>query len=243
MVFSINWPIFIVWLSLLLELLSKMCIGIVCFSLSDIINFKINLIFLIKPFLYMNKKSNQKLKWSFIKRQTSGTSSDNEWYNEWQQVIQRVTTSGTTNANEWQRVTRNDNEWPDRRVVQRVTLTDNEWNNEWQRMTTSGTTSHSEWQRVIQRVTANDNEWYNEWQQVVQQMTTNDNEWQRVVQRMTTSDNEWQRVTMSDQFDFFFFFFFQISEEPTTKHSKENSLNFEEDLWRRPIELRAEASP
>ena len=48
---------------------------------------------------------------SFIKSQTSGTSSDNEWYNEWQ----RMTTSGTTS--------------------------DNEWYNEWQRMTTSGTTS------------------------------------------------------------------------------------------------------
>ena len=44
---------------------------------------------------------------SFIKRQTSGTSSDsewqrvtandNEWYNEWQPV----TTSGTTSDNEW----------------------------------------------------------------------------------------------------------------------------------------------
>ena len=44
---------------------------------------------------------------SFIKRQTRGTSSDNEW--------QRMTTSGTTNDNEWynqwQRVTANDNKW------------------------------------------------------------------------------------------------------------------------------------
>ena len=39
--------------------------------------------------------------WSFIKRQTIGTTSDNDWYNEWQRVIQRV----TTNDNEWQRVT------------------------------------------------------------------------------------------------------------------------------------------
>ena len=30
---------------------------------------------------------------SFIKRQSSDTSSDNEWYNEWQQV--------TKNGNEW----------------------------------------------------------------------------------------------------------------------------------------------
>ena len=74
---------------------------------------------------------------SFIKRQTSGTSSDNEWYNEWQRM--------TTSDNEWQRVvqrvTTNDNEW---RVVQRVTTNDNEW----QRMTTSDNKWYSEWQRV-----------------------------------------------------------------------------------------------
>ena len=38
---------------------------------------------------------------SFIKRQTSGTSSDNEWYNKWQ----RATTIGKTSDNECQRVT------------------------------------------------------------------------------------------------------------------------------------------
>ena len=53
---------------------------------------------------------------SFIKRQTSGTSSDNEW----QRVVQWVTTSGTVSDNEWKRVTTSgttrDNEW------QRVTI-------------------------------------------------------------------------------------------------------------------------
>ena len=54
-------------------------------------------------------------KGSFIKRLTSGTLSDNEWYNEWQRMatsdnewqraVQRVTTSGTTSDYEWQRVT------------------------------------------------------------------------------------------------------------------------------------------
>ena len=47
---------------------------------------------------------------SFIKRQTSGISSDNEWYIEWQ----RMTTSGTASDNkwyEWQRMTKNDIEW------------------------------------------------------------------------------------------------------------------------------------
>ena len=72
--------------------------------------------------------------------------------------------------------------------------------------------------------------------------TTSDNEWQRVVQRVTTSgetnDNEWQRGTILANFSFF-----QIREDATTKHPKENSLNIEEELWRGPIELRAETSP
>ena len=100
-------------------------------------------------------------------------------------------------------------------------------------MGTGGTTSDNEWQRV----TTNDNEW----QRMTTSGTTSDNEWynewQRVVQRVTTNDNEWQRVTISANFSFF-----QIREEPTTKHPKENSLNIEKELWRRPIELRAETS-
>ena len=88
----------------------------------------------------------------------------------------------------------------------------------------SGTSTDTEWQRVVQRVTASD--------------TTSDYEWKQV--KMSDSEwyNEWQRVTISANFSFF-----QIREEPTTKHPKENSLNIEEDLWRRPIELRAETSP
>ena len=57
----------------------------------------------------------------FIKRQTSGTSSDNEW--QW-------------SDNDWQRVT--GNWW---RVVQRMATSDNEWYNEWQQVTMSGTAS------------------------------------------------------------------------------------------------------
>ena len=72
---------------------------------------------------------------SFIKRQTSGTSSDNEW----QRVVQRV----TTNDNEWQRMTTgsttSDNEW--QRVVQRVTTSGTT-------SETSGTTSDNKWQQV-----------------------------------------------------------------------------------------------
>ena len=63
---------------------------------------------------------------------------------------------------------------------------------------------------------------------------TSDKEWQRVVQRVTTNVNKWPFQLI--------FLFFQIKEEYTTKHPKENFLNLEEDLWRRPIELRAETS-
>ena len=59
---------------------------------------------------------------SFIKRQTSDTSSDNvwqrvkksgitsdtndnEWYNEWQRVVQRVVQRVATNDSEWKRMT------------------------------------------------------------------------------------------------------------------------------------------
>ena len=50
-----------------------------------------------------------------------------------------------------------------------------------------------------------------------------------------------QQVTTNDHFGEFFLFF-QIREEPTTKSPKVNSLKLEEDLRRRPIELRAETS-
>ena len=46
MLYSLNWPNFIVWLSLLLEILGNMCITIICF-----------LSFLIKLFYCMTKKS------------------------------------------------------------------------------------------------------------------------------------------------------------------------------------------
>ena len=52
---------------------------------------------------------------SFIKRQASDTSSNNEWYNEWQQVKK--------NGNEWY----NERQRVVQRVVQRATTNDNEW--------------------------------------------------------------------------------------------------------------------
>ena len=61
MLCSINWPNFIVWLSLLAEILGNMCITIACYPGCDVIKFEIKIIFLIKPFCYMTKKSRQKL--------------------------------------------------------------------------------------------------------------------------------------------------------------------------------------
>ena len=60
---SINWPNFIAWLPLLLEIFVKLCIAIACFPGCDVVNFEINLIFLIKAFLYKTKKSLQKFKY------------------------------------------------------------------------------------------------------------------------------------------------------------------------------------
>ena len=49
MLYSINWRNLIVWFLLLLEILGNICIAIVSFPGCGFINFKINLIFLVKP--------------------------------------------------------------------------------------------------------------------------------------------------------------------------------------------------
>ena len=51
--YSINCPNFIIWLLLLHEMLNNMCIVVVCFLVFDMINFEINLRFLVKPFSHM----------------------------------------------------------------------------------------------------------------------------------------------------------------------------------------------
>ena len=57
---SITWPNLIAWLPLLHEILDNMYIVIVCWPGCDIINFEINLIFLIKQFFYIWPKSQDK---------------------------------------------------------------------------------------------------------------------------------------------------------------------------------------
>ena len=62
MLHSINWSTFIVWMPLLLQILKNIFIRIVCWPGCNVI-IEINLIFLIKPFWYMMKKSRQNLKY------------------------------------------------------------------------------------------------------------------------------------------------------------------------------------
>ena len=50
-------------LPLLFEILGNICIAAVCEPGQDVINFEINLTFLIKPFFYMTKKSKQIFKY------------------------------------------------------------------------------------------------------------------------------------------------------------------------------------
>ena len=55
LLYSINWPDFIVWLLLLLELLGNICIEIICF-LVYLLNFEIIPSLLMKSFFYTTKK-------------------------------------------------------------------------------------------------------------------------------------------------------------------------------------------
>ena len=72
MLHSINWPNFIAWLPSLLEIFGSMCVAIVCFPGCEVINFEITLIFLIKPFFYLAKKSRQKFKYLENKKSFKG---------------------------------------------------------------------------------------------------------------------------------------------------------------------------
>ena len=57
MLYSFNWPIIIAWLPLLLEILGNMCVVIVCYPGSDVMDFEIIiLIFLIELFLLHDQK-------------------------------------------------------------------------------------------------------------------------------------------------------------------------------------------
>ena len=96
-----------------------------------------------------------------------------EWYVEWQRVVQRVTTNDNEWYNEWQRMTTSDNEWYNE--WQRMTTSDNKWYNEWQRVKMSD----NEWQWVIASEssgTANENSTvhFKEWMTAIISMTKRD---------------------------------------------------------------------
>ena len=61
MLYSVNWPNLITWLPLLLEKLRNMCIAIVCYPGCDVMDFEINLIFLIETFFLHNQKVQTKI--------------------------------------------------------------------------------------------------------------------------------------------------------------------------------------
>ena len=61
LLYSIKWPNVIAWLPLLREVLGNMCIAIVCWAGSDVINFEIQLIFVIKPLLLHDQKFKTKI--------------------------------------------------------------------------------------------------------------------------------------------------------------------------------------
>ena len=54
MLYSINWPNFIVLFPFLFEILGNMCIAIVCFPGWDVTTFEVNLIFLFNLFFCIN---------------------------------------------------------------------------------------------------------------------------------------------------------------------------------------------
>ena len=61
LVIFINLPNFIVWLHLIQQVLRNMCIIIVCYPRCDVMNFKINLIFLNKQFFLHDQKFKTKI--------------------------------------------------------------------------------------------------------------------------------------------------------------------------------------
>ena len=69
MLYFINWPNFIVWLHVFLEILGNMCTAIVCFPGFDVMNAEFNLIFLIKSFFLHVQKVTTKFLMSWERKE------------------------------------------------------------------------------------------------------------------------------------------------------------------------------
>ena len=65
LIYSIDWPNFIVWLPLLCEILGNTCLAIASKPGCDVMNFEVNLIFLIKLFFLHDQKvvTKSKISW------------------------------------------------------------------------------------------------------------------------------------------------------------------------------------
>ena len=67
--YSINWPNFIVWLYLVVEILNSKCILIICFAVYDVIKFEINLRFFIQVVFQHDQKSQYKNLYKYLKHE------------------------------------------------------------------------------------------------------------------------------------------------------------------------------
>ena len=128
-------------------------------------------------------------------------------------------------------------------MVHRVTTSGTTSGNEWQRMTTSGTTGDNEWYNEWQEVTTNDNEWkpvtiFRDRSRAaatskMERFVTIVNGWKplTIITKRSILD---VAAALDPPLILANFSFFQIREEPTTKHPKENSLNLgtlKTDYW------------
>ena len=66
--YSINWPNFVAWLPLLLGIFCNICIAIVCYLGCDVMDFEINLIFLIEPLFLHDQKVMTKIETSWERK-------------------------------------------------------------------------------------------------------------------------------------------------------------------------------
>ena len=87
--YSITSSDFIVWLPLLLETSSNMCIVIVCYPVRHVINFETYLSLLIKPFSYMTKKSEQKFRYLKNEKSFSGAKKNIFHHYKWAFTCQK----------------------------------------------------------------------------------------------------------------------------------------------------------